>query len=88
VGRVAEETERVDLAKAQPMFGEPLEDECAEQGADGNEHDRVRELAVILEEQQRIRGRANQYVEVRRHPGQATQPRGGPEFFPAGDGFG
>lgn len=70
---VAEEAEAVRLAQANAAPDERKQRERAEQRPDGNESQGVGKLAVILEEQERIGRRADEDVEIGRHPGKAAE---------------
>ena len=45
----------------------------------------MRELAVIFQKQERVFGRANQHIQIRRHARQEPQQSSGDDLTPVGD---
>ena len=84
MGGVAQRAEQKGLQKRQapPSPEDPVEGQRAEQAADRNEDQRVRELAMILEEQQGVRLGADKGVEVGRHTGDEPEGAGDPDLRP------
>src|SRR5690606_11303243 len=77
---VAERAIEVRLTEREASSHGPVEHERADQRADGDEGQRMREVAMELEKQQRIRSRLDQRVEVRCHAGDAAEHRGIPHL--------
>ena len=86
--RIAEKTEQVGLVKtdAPAAAKQYLHQARAEQAADGDEDQRVRELAMVLEVDQRVGVGADQKIQVRRHARQPAEQHGGRDGFSVADG--
>ena len=50
-----------------------IQQQAAEQSAQGDKNQRVGELAMVLQEQQRVGAGADQYVEIGGHAGQKPE---------------
>ena len=80
MGRVADDASEVRLRWPQESTHGPMHKHGHNSRPEGNEHQRVGELPVIFQEQDRVRGRTDQHIEIGSQAGHASKQREGPKF--------
>ena len=83
VAPVAQEAEEIGPREREPRPDDPVQQRRAQQRPHGHERERVREVAVILHEDERVARRVDQRVEVRRHAGHGAQQARIPQVAPS-----
>ena len=81
MGGVAQQAGEVGVAGLHRAPHEGVQEQGHSRRSERNEHQRMGELAVVFQQQQRVRGRIDEDVEIRRHARQAAEEGDGAEFL-------